>query len=109
MSAPARHAVEDAPGPEDLVDVSRSLDVSHAWAVTSDNVLLPHPTPYGGDPLKKYYQLFMLSLYACSFSYGENILGAAWTTVSEDTGVSLTNMNGGSALNYMLFGLVNIF
>jgi hypothetical protein len=27
---------------------------------------------------------------------------AAWTTVSEETGVSLTNMNGGSALNYLL-------
>jgi hypothetical protein len=43
-----------------------------------------------------------VALYACAFSYGENTLGAAWTTVSEDTGVSLTNMNGGSALNYLL-------
>ncbi|KAB2578390.1 putative MFS-type transporter [Lasiodiplodia theobromae] len=57
---------------------------------------------------KKYYQLFLLALYACAFSYGENTLGAAWTTVSEDTGVSLTNMNGGSALNYLLLGFVNI-
>lgn len=35
-------------------------------------------------------------------------LPAAWTTVSEETGVSLSNMNGGSALNYLLLGLVNI-
>lgn len=27
---------------------------------------------------------------------------AAWNTVSKDTGVTLTNMNGGSALNYLL-------
>ncbi|KAK8151985.1 major facilitator superfamily domain-containing protein [Phyllosticta citribraziliensis] len=106
--------VEDVPGTEYLVDVSHNLDVSHAGAGTSDIVLLPQPTLCGGDPLnwskyKKYYQLFLLSLYACSFSYGENILGAAWTTVSQDTGVSLTNMNGGSALNYLLLGFVNIF
>ncbi|KAH0139100.1 hypothetical protein KCU67_g15275, partial [Aureobasidium melanogenum] len=31
------------------------------------------------------------------------------TTVSEDTGVSLVNMNGGSALNYLLLGLCNIW
>lgn len=40
---------------------------------------------------------------------GENLLGAAWTTVSKDTGVSLTNLNGGGALNYLLLGFVNIF
>lgn len=57
---------------------------------------------------KKYYQLFLLALYACAFSYGENTLGAAWTTVSDETGVTLTNMNGGSALNYLLLGFVNI-
>lgn len=28
--------------------------------------------------------------------------------ISEDTGVSLTNMNGGSALNYLLLGFFNI-
>ncbi|KAK8226972.1 MFS transporter [Phyllosticta capitalensis] len=91
--------------------VRHNMDVSHAGA---DIILLPQPTPCEGDPLnwsrfKKYYQLFLLSLYACSFSYGENVLGAAWTTVSTDTGVSLTNMNGGSALNYLLLGFVNIF
>ncbi|KAJ9143293.1 MFS general substrate transporter [Pleurostoma richardsiae] len=102
------------PGTELLVDVSKSLNASHADAGHSDIVLIPQPTQCGGDPLtwpkwKKYYQLFLVSLYACAFSFGENTLGAAWTTVSEDTGVSLTNMNGGSALNYLLLGLVNIW
>lgn len=41
-------------------------------------------------------------------SFGENNRGAAWTTVSVDTHVTLTNMNGGSALNYLLLGFVNI-
>ena len=31
-----------------------------------------------------------------------NSCSAAWNTVSKDTGVTLTNMNGGSALNYLL-------
>lgn len=96
-----------------MVDVGLDLDVSHAGAGKSDVVLIPQPTICGGDTLtwpqwKKYYQLFLLGFYACAFSYGENTLGAAWTTVSEETGVSLSNMNGGSALNYLLLGLVNI-
>lgn len=41
-------------------------------------------------------------------SFGENNWGAAWTTISEETGVTLNNMNGGSALNYLLLGFVNI-
>ncbi|KIW79602.1 hypothetical protein Z517_06214 [Fonsecaea pedrosoi CBS 271.37] len=103
----------DVPGTEQLVDVHHTLQAAHVGG-TSDIVLIPQPTGAGGDPLrwsrwKKYYQLFLLALYACAFSFGENTLGAAWTTVSEDTGVSLTNMNGGSALNYLLLGFVNIF
>jgi MFS family permease len=102
------------PGTELLVDVSKSLDISHAHSGESDIVLIPQPSDCGRDPLrwpkwKKYYQLFLVALYACAFSFGENTLGAAWTTVSEETGVSLTNMNGGSALNYLLLGLVNIW
>ncbi|KAH6680613.1 major facilitator superfamily domain-containing protein [Halenospora varia] len=107
--------IEGIPGTDYLVDVNHKVEVQHAGATgSSDIVLIPQPTERGGDPLtwsrwKKYYQLFLVALYACAFSYGENTLGAAWTTVSEDTGVSLTNMNGGSALNYLLLGFVNIF
>ncbi|OAL69143.1 MFS transporter [Trichophyton violaceum] len=77
-------------------------------------ILIPKPTTEGSDPLmwsmsKKSWQLFLLCLYACTFSYGENMLGAAWTTVSREAEISLDNMNGGSALNYLLLGLVNIF
>lgn len=105
---------EHVPGTEYLVDVEHTLEVTHAGAGKSDVVLLPQPTQCGSDPLswtasKKYYQLFLLALYACAFSYGENTLGAAWTTVSEDTGVSIQYMNAGSALNYLLLGFVNIF
>jgi MFS family permease len=96
-----------------LIAVDHSLETAHAKG-TNDIVLIPPPTAAGADPLRwhrlqKYYQLFLLALYACAFSYGENTLGAAWTTVSEETNVSLTNMNGGSALNYLLLGFVNIF
>lgn len=42
------------------------------------------------------------------FSFGENNTGASWTLISDDTGVSITNMNGGSALNYLLLGFFNI-
>lgn len=41
-------------------------------------------------------------------SFGENNLGAAWTEISDETNVSLGNMNGGSALNYLLLGFVNV-
>lgn len=105
---------DNVPGTEYLVDVSHSLGVSHANAGSSDVVLIPQPTACGSDPLtwsmsKKYYQLFLLALYACAFSMGENLLGAAWTTVSNDTGVSISNLNAGGALNYLLLGFVNIF
>jgi len=105
---------DHVPGTDYLIDVNHDLDVSHAGAGRSDIVLIPQPTSCGRDPLawttrKKYWQLFLLALYACSFSFGENNLGAAWTEISEDTGVSLTNMNGGSALNYLLLGFINIF
>ncbi|RDW79869.1 hypothetical protein BP6252_04507 [Coleophoma cylindrospora] len=40
--------------------------------------------------------------------FGENILGAAWTTVGEDANVSLVNMNGGSGLNWLLLGFANL-
>jgi MFS family permease len=104
---------EHIPGTEYLVDIHHALEVSHAGHGTSDVVLIPQPTTCGSDPLtwsasKKYYQLFLLALYALSFSYGENTLGAAWTTVSEETGVSLQNMNAGSALNYLLLGFGNV-
>lgn len=98
--------------------ISNTLTVNHDVDAIhrdeSDIVLIPRPTECGSDPLtwsrwKKWYQLFLLALYACAFSFGENTLGAAWTTVSEDTGVSLVNMNGGSALNYLLLGLCNIW
>ncbi|KAK5112560.1 hypothetical protein LTR85_011252 [Meristemomyces frigidus] len=105
---------EEVPGTEYLVDVDHELETRHARGGKSDVNLLPQPTSSPRDPLtwsqrKKYYQLFLLALYACAFSMGENTLGAAWATVSEDTGVSITNMNAGSALNYLLLGFGNIF
>lgn len=105
---------EEVPGTEYLVDVDHELETRHARGGKSDVNLIPQPTSSPRDPLtwsqyKKYYQLFLLALYACAFSMGENTLGAAWATVSEDTGVSITNMNAGSALNYLLLGFGNIF
>lgn len=50
----------------------------------------------------------MISLYACVQSFGENNQGASWTTISEDADVSLTNMNGASAINYLLLGFFNV-
>ena len=39
---------------------------------------------------KKYWQLTLLALYACGFSYGENNLGAARTVISREANVPLT-------------------
>lgn len=100
----------EIPGTELLIDNNNLLSQEH----TGDVVLIPPPTNSTRDPLtwsrpKKYWHLFLLAFYACSFSFAENTLGAAWTTVSEDTNVSIANMNGGSALNYLLLGFINIF
>ncbi|KAF7952837.1 hypothetical protein EAE96_006062 [Botrytis aclada] len=98
----------NVPGTEYLIDVN------HSGGVSSNIIMIPQPTTCGGDSLlwprwKKYYQLFLVALYACGLSFGENTLGAAWETISKDTNVSLTDMNGGSALNYLLLGFCNIF
>ncbi|KAJ5886563.1 uncharacterized protein N7473_009237 [Penicillium subrubescens] len=102
----------DVPGTVYLVDASRTLnDAAHAG--NQDILLIPQPSASLADPLnwphfKKLWSLFLISAYACVFSFGENNWGASWTLISEDTGVSLTNMNGGSALNYLLLGFFNI-
>ncbi|KAJ5820061.1 hypothetical protein N7474_005652 [Penicillium riverlandense] len=102
----------DVPGTVYLVDESRTLrDAAHAGE--QDILLIPQPSNSLADPLnwsrlKKYWSLFLISAYACVYSFGENNWGASWTVISDDTGVSLTNMNGGSALNYLLLGFFNI-
>ncbi|CAG8897623.1 unnamed protein product [Penicillium egyptiacum] len=102
----------DVPGTVYLVDISRNLqDSSHAGQ--QDVLLIPQPSKFPADPLnwrklKKWWSLFLISFYACVFSFGENNSGASWTMISADTGVSLTNMNGASALNYLLLGFFNI-
>lgn len=116
---------DNVPGTEYLVDTNHSLDVSHAGSGESDIVLLPQPTNCGRDPLvssscnlrteeqslmnsqrwsmvKKYWQLTILAIYACGFSYGENNLGAARTVISREADVPLTALAGGGALNYLL-------
>ncbi|KAE8145963.1 MFS transporter [Aspergillus avenaceus] len=101
----------DVPGTELLVDTQHNLDVAHG---SSDIILLPPPTACDGDPLnwsrwKKYWHLLLISVYACVFSFAENNTGDAYTTIVEMTGSTMTIMNGGGALNYLLLGLVNIF
>lgn len=57
---------------------------------------------------KKYWQLTLLALYACGFSYGENNLGAARTVISREANVPLTALAGGGALNYLLLVSVSL-
>ncbi|KAJ5768345.1 hypothetical protein N7533_000928 [Penicillium manginii] len=102
----------DVPGTVYLVDTSNALE-NAAHVGGQDVLLIPQPSKSQADPLnwprfKKLWSLFLISMYACVFSFGENNWGASWTLISEDTGVSLTNMNGGSALNYLLLGFFNI-
>ncbi|OQD81878.1 hypothetical protein PENANT_c024G06081 [Penicillium antarcticum] len=102
----------DVPGTVYLVDTSHNLrDAAHAGQ--QDILLIPQPSKSPADPLnwslfKKCWSLFLISFYACVFSFGENNWGASWTVISSETGVSLNNMNGGSALNYLLLGFFNI-
>ncbi|EED13270.1 MFS transporter, putative [Talaromyces stipitatus ATCC 10500] len=104
---------KDVPGTVYFVDVYKNKVDEPETPVQQDIVLLPRPLDTPRDPLnwpkyKKIWSLVLATLFACVMSYGENNLGAAWTTISEEADVSLTNMNGGSALNYLLLGFVNI-
>ncbi|KAF4502550.1 MFS transporter [Fusarium agapanthi] len=85
---------EAVPGTEQLIDVNQKLE-NGDHVGQCDIVLIPSQQA--------------VEAIRSAFSYGENTLGAAWTIVSKDTGVSLTNINGGSALNYLLLGFVNIY
>ncbi|OJI85423.1 hypothetical protein ASPTUDRAFT_118102 [Aspergillus tubingensis CBS 134.48] len=101
----------DVPGTELLIDVRHDQNVPHD---SSDIILLPPPTACEGDPLnwsdfKKYWHLLLVSAYACIFSFAENNTGDAYSTIVDMTGSTMTIMNGGGALNYLMLGLVNIF
>ncbi|KAF1344827.1 major facilitator superfamily domain-containing protein [Delphinella strobiligena] len=91
----------DTPGTVYLVDIHRTAtEITHAG--NKDILSVPQPLKTKHDPLnwpkyKKYWSLFLASLFACVMSFGENNLGAAWTT-----------MNGGSAVNYLLLSFCNI-
>lgn len=120
----------DIPGTVYLVDIQHTeTEIKHAG---NKNILLvPQPLNTKRDPLvrsalpthtrllltdilqnwpkyKKYWSLFLASLFACVMSFGENNLGAAWTTVAEESHTSLEQTNGGSAVNYLLLGFGNI-
>ncbi|KAJ5998833.1 hypothetical protein N7451_006643 [Penicillium sp. IBT 35674x] len=112
MASSENDLFTDVPGTVYLVDAQHALQ-NAAHAGQQDIVLLPQPSNSPADPLnwsraKKLWSLFLISAYACVFSFGENNTGASWTLISEDTGVSINNMNGGSALNYLLLGFFNI-
>ncbi|KAL4813516.1 major facilitator superfamily domain-containing protein [Aspergillus spinulosporus] len=89
--------------------------LGEADATTSnDIVLVPRPLETARDPLnwpkpKKLWTLFLATLFATVVAYGENNFGAPWTEVAEDIDVTMKDMNGGSALNYLLLGFVNVF
>ena len=102
--------IDGVPGTELLVDLKKDRDVVEAAEI----VCIPTPTTCGADPLgwrryKKYWQLFVVSLYACCFAYSENNLVATWTTVSVNIDVGTENMRGGSSLYWLLFGFFNVF
>ncbi|KAG2417260.1 hypothetical protein HFD88_008479 [Aspergillus terreus] len=110
--APSDDILTDVPGTVYLVDKSQALTDS-AHAEQRDIILIPQPSSSLADPLnwvktKKYWSLLLISFYACVMSFGENNWGASWTVISADTGVSIEDMNGGSALNYLMLGFFNI-
>ncbi|KAJ9616006.1 hypothetical protein H2204_014175 [Knufia peltigerae] len=106
-------AATDIPGTVYLIDLDHHETVAAHAGRNHDIVLVPQPMRTARDPLnwarsKKLWSLLLAAFYACVMSFGENNLGAAWTQISVETDVTLNNMNGGSALNYLLLGFVNI-
>ncbi|KAL2838965.1 major facilitator superfamily domain-containing protein [Aspergillus pseudoustus] len=102
----------EVPGTVFFVNKDKTVDGPHDGS-GSEIVLVPRPLDTARDPLnwsalKKAWSMFLATLFATVMAYGENNMGAAWTQISEETDVSLGDMNGGSALNYLLLGFVNI-
>ncbi|KAL4806541.1 major facilitator superfamily domain-containing protein [Aspergillus unguis] len=102
----------EVPGTVFLVGTDKTK-LQDTATTQNDIILVPRPLDTPRDPLnwplpKKLYSLFLATLFATIMSFGENQLGAAWTQVSIDIDTSLAHMNGGSALNYLLLGFVNI-
>ncbi|KAL3469495.1 MFS transporter [Aspergillus californicus] len=104
----------DVPGTQQLLAVVGKEDDTSQVSPVGEIILTPAPSAAAGDPLrwsrpKKYFQLFLLSLYALVAAFSLYNLGGAWVTINEDTGISFTNMNGGSGFNYLLIGVGNLF
>ncbi|KAI5297562.1 hypothetical protein KEM56_004726, partial [Ascosphaera pollenicola] len=97
MAAELDNSFTDVPGTVFLVDDEGDMTNSRR---NGDIVLVPQPTNSPADPLnwprlKKFWCLALISAYACVNSYGENNWGAAWTTISQATGLTIGQMNGG--------------
>ncbi|KAL3459683.1 major facilitator superfamily domain-containing protein [Aspergillus heterothallicus] len=106
--APDTISETEVPGTVFFVSIEELSDNAH-----SEVVLVPRPLDTVRDPLnwstlKKTWSLFLATLFATVMAYGENNMGAAWTQISEETGVAMGDMNGGSALNYLVLGFINI-
>ncbi|KAL4900475.1 hypothetical protein BDW74DRAFT_182806 [Aspergillus multicolor] len=104
----------DVPGTIFIVGTDSSkIEATDATTTSNNIVLVPRPLETARDPLnwskpKKLWTLFLATLFATVVAYGENNLGAPWTEVAEDIDVTMKDMNGGSALNYLLLGFVNV-
>lgn len=94
--------------------VGDKTQVEQSHDTTEHNVVLvPRPLDTARDPLnwpkpKKAWSLFLATLFATVMAFGENVSGAAWTVISDEIDVTIADMNGGSALNYLLLGFVNV-
>ncbi|ODV74626.1 uncharacterized protein CYBJADRAFT_171641, partial [Cyberlindnera jadinii NRRL Y-1542] len=105
------HAInyESIPGNTNLVDLDGSMAARHSSG-NKKIVLIPTPSDDPDDPLnwtprRKWMSVFCMVVY----TYGVGIPSAAiysvLTNISEETGISLGNLNSGTGYMFLFFGL----
>ncbi|KIW62603.1 hypothetical protein PV04_10763 [Phialophora macrospora] len=96
----------------ELYGTSRLIDES-GHGEKGDFILVPHPTTDPNDPLTWTYKRRGMCLAAVTFFTffaGAIISGpvAGWVATSQETGITLTQLNYGYAISIMFLGVANI-
>ncbi|KAH8807273.1 serine/threonine kinase 16 [Xylogone sp. PMI_703] len=101
------------PGTMHLVDIEGTLSAKHAKGSNSDIVLIPTPSDDPDDPLnwskaRKLMSTICMTVYILGVGLASSAIYAAIVPISEDTGLSVADINSGTGYMYLAFGWGNL-